>query len=134
MIAINAQVAAEIAHMHDVAEDYVPVSKRHQPTAEQIAVRNELADIGNLDEYDATRIVMGRLALIDQRIAAGVSAEQIAIDITMTGLNSLSLEESEFFQKQAKKNGLVLRDAVRNFYYYTDHPQLVADMQAAKEA
>ncbi len=130
MITIDAQTAAEIAHMHDVAEDYVPAKNRHQPTPEQIAVRNELEEIGNLDSYDATRIVMGRLAEVDQRIAAGVTAEQIAIDITMTGLNSLTHQESEFFQKRTKLAGISVRQAARDFHYMSDYDQLIADMAA----
>jgi hypothetical protein len=132
MITLDAQSAAEIAHSYDVAAEYVPASRRHKPTAEQIAVRNELASIGNLDEYDSTQMVMHRLALIDQRIAAGVSAEQIAIDITLTSIIGLTLEESEFVQSRAKKNGVAVREAARNFYYYSDYPQLKADMEAAR--
>jgi len=131
MIQITAQTAAEIAHSYDVAADYVPFARRHTPTPEQIAVRDELASIGNLDTSDATSMVMGRLALIDQRIAAGVSAEQIAIDITLTSIVGLTLEESQFLQARAKAKGLVVRNVARDFHY-SDHDELAADMAAAR--
>lgn len=130
MITLDAQSRAEMAHAQDVAADYVP-GPRHNPTPEQIAVRDAYAEIGNLDTYDATRFVMAGLALIDQRIAAGVTAEQIAIDMTLTRLVGLTLEESEFVQKRAKANGVSVREAARKFSYIMDYDALRAEMDAA---
>jgi len=115
MITTESQTRAEMSHAQDVAADYVPMAARHTPTPKQISVRNELEEIGKFDSYDATRMVMGYLDVINQRVAAGVSAEQIAIDMTLVKIVGLSFQEAEFVQTRAKNNGVPIREAAKNF-------------------
>jgi hypothetical protein len=122
---------AEAAHQADVAADYVPVRRYHQPTPVQLDVREQLCDVGRLETAHATSMVLNNLALIDQRTADGISAEQIAIDLTLTKLCGLSLQESQFIQQRAIRRGELVRDVALNFHYHTDYDALVADMADA---
>lgn len=112
----QAQAQAYLDHQADVAAEYVPTSKRIKPTPAQIAVRDELAHIGHLEEYDATRMIVHRLDKIDEQIAAGVSVEEIACEIVIKTIIGVENEKEQQLRDYLATQPNY-KEALRNFHY-----------------
>jgi hypothetical protein len=119
MIVVNAQsdflnhAKAEMAHAADVAAERP--TRFYTPTAGQVAVSDKLEDIGLLEGRHAHQVVMNRLAEVDQRLASGETAEQIAILFTLRDLVGVEENEMDAVYAYLKAKPVSLASAAREF-------------------
>lgn len=103
----------------------------HKPTTQEIAVRDALEDIGNLETQHANQMVVNRAAEIAMALAADFSPTDIAVTITLSAIVGLNDEETIFVLSMFEKDDEKLVAYAKNFRYHTDYDGLRALMDKA---
>jgi hypothetical protein len=86
-----------------------------KPTAQDIALRDEIAEVSHLDEQDASRSVAGRIDYFRNLLAAGRTVTEIAIDYHLRNVVGLNAQEARAVLDHFRESGVDVRSAVSDF-------------------